>query len=172
MRDPAKVFMADRQRLQSRLLSKCITNRSTGCWEWQAARHRQGYGLIKVGKESWLAHRISAFLFNGFALSRDVHLCHSCDNPRCINPKHLFEGNHKINAQDREQKGRGKHDLHWGNRSPHARLSVDQVQEIRRKRLAGVSSYRLAKEYGISANTAWMIAYGHSWRNIPFPESA
>lgn len=87
-----------------------------GCWEWNGWRNSKGYGqtscwtirngeskLIRIG-----AHRLSYVHHNDLLVS-DIHgecVCHSCDNPCCINPKHLFLGTHKDNMVDMAKKGR------------------------------------------------------------------
>jgi hypothetical protein len=75
-----------------------------GCWEWQGAIDRDGYGIFSyAGKTSRAAREALAFdgrdPGNGFA-------CHHCDNPRCVRPSHLFVGTNRDNMQDMVQKGR------------------------------------------------------------------
>jgi hypothetical protein len=71
-----------------------------GCWEWQGAKIN-GYGNLQIGKSAMLAHRV---VMNAPA---DLMVLHSCDNPGCVNPKHLSLGTAHDNAQDMKRKGRG-----------------------------------------------------------------
>lgn len=77
----------------------------SGCIEWQGSVDSYGYGTQRLNKRVFKSHRIAFFLENGF-LPSDRIVCHTCDNPKCINPKHLFLGNDKINVGDAIVKGK------------------------------------------------------------------
>jgi len=81
-----------------------------GCIEWKGPKNQKGYGQIytkRLGKKGrpYLVHRIVWEMFNG-RLSDDLMVCHHCDNPKCINIKHLFVGTAKDNFDDAVRKGR------------------------------------------------------------------
>ena len=78
------------------------------CWEWTAARHSDGYGIIARpghGTGWLLAHRYSAMLHFGM-FDRRLQVLHHCDNPPCVRPEHLFLGEHGVNMRDMVAKGR------------------------------------------------------------------
>lgn len=79
------------------------------CWEWQAAQTPDGYGVIGIGRGK--LHYVHRLVFEATVrpLNEGELVLHSCDNPSCCNPKHLFAGTHLINMRDKEQKGRGNH---------------------------------------------------------------
>lgn len=76
------------------------------CWIWTADTIG-GYGKIKVEGIHNMAHRVSYTMHKG-PIPKGLHVCHSCDNPPCGNPNHLWLGTVKENMADRDRKGRGK----------------------------------------------------------------
>lgn len=79
-----------------------------GCWIWSASFTSKGYGQISYKGKNTLAHRASAHLFLKFPIDSTLCVLHACDNPKCVNPAHLFIGTAQDNSDDMVAKGR-----HW-----------------------------------------------------------
>lgn len=129
------------------------------CWIWTAAKRGQNldYGVLKVSVEEGdvAAHKFSYELHNG-PVPEGMLVCHTCDNPPCVNPAHLFTGTHRDNAIDREKKHRSsKHGLQ--------KLDDKSAKEIKYSTL---SQCKLSKIYGVSRATIASIQKGKTWRHI------
>lgn len=133
------------------------------CWPWTRCRRnsKKDYGGFKLNGKMESSHRVAWFLTNGpipeLFEGLSSRICHSCDNPWCCNPNHLFLGNQKINIKDSINKGRRK-DL---NR---AVVSELQVKLINQDLVGGVLTQReIAKKFGVSHNTINRINVGKHW---------
>lgn len=141
----------------------------TCCWLWTAATDHCGYGWLglgdgRVGK----AHRVSLQL-HGQEVPADACVLHHCDTPACVRPDHLYIGTQKDNARDRRVRGRERHGsgshaphtyqrgaAHWTHRQPEkvrgsrngrAKLTEQDVREIRLRVGAGESQKTVALDY-------------------------
>lgn len=90
-----------------------------GCWEWFAAKDQCGYGTFWNGIHNLHAHRYS-YILHVAPIPKGKYVCHTCDNPSCVNPKHLFIGNQYDNMRDARLK----------NRMPQYKLSDEDVRYI------------------------------------------
>lgn len=81
------------------------TAHPSGCWNWIAGRNERGYGRFRVGDRTLAAHRV-AFAISRGADPGELFVCHSCDNPSCVNPDHLWLGTNADNLRDCVNKGR------------------------------------------------------------------
>lgn len=77
------------------------------CWPWIGAEHGRGYGGILINYKSVPAHRVAHALCKG-VVPPGMFVLHRCDNPKCVNPAHLFLGTHQDNMDDMVSKGRSR----------------------------------------------------------------
>lgn len=141
-----------------------------GCWTWTGAKDGDGYGIFWDGtyRESGRGNyvRITRWTYKQFVgpIPDGKQLCHTCDNPSCVNPAHLFPGTSKDNHVDREAKGRGRR-CH-GSTHVGSKLTEEQVLAIRAERAAGASQADLAAKHSVSTALVSKIVNRKVWTHI------
>ena len=136
-----------------RFWSKVDIRSQDECWLWIASLSHNGYGKFKLNGHMQKAHRI-AYIFAYGPILPEFLICHSCDNPACCNPRHLFHGSTQENINDRELKQR-----------TFSKLTNDEVLRILKD--DRVHS-KIAQEYNISRSRVGKIKSGKSWRKFHF----
>lgn len=123
-----------------------IDIKSTGCWEWKG-RIKDGYGIMRFsvnGKRKEVsAHKLMWVFKNNQNMEDGFRLCHTCDNRKCINPDHLVIGTDKSNAEEREQRNRGRKSKY--------------KEEILKLKKEGFRDCEIAKQLDISPSTVFHI---------------
>lgn len=128
------------------------------CLEWQGVRDKDGYGRIKGGKLK--AHRVAyEEAFGPIPVGQLV--LHKCDNPPCCRPSHLFLGSHADNVHDMERKGRDRHPA--GEDNGMAKLTMENVIDIRTRLRSGETGRVLAADFGVSEGLISKIRHGKRW---------
>lgn len=147
------------QPLEQRLADKRVVDDDTGCWLWQGDK-RNGYGSVWRGGVRCYAHRVAYELTHG-PIPAEMHVCHRCDRPACVNPDHLFVGSQADNIRDMWSKGRGSRPpLHHGASHPQAKLSDADVVAVRARCAAGETQTKVAADYGVSQTAVSAICRG------------
>lgn len=136
---------------------------SDGCWLWRGTMGNKGYGQFYTDKKRRLAHRVS-YEINVDMIPADHEVCHRCDNPRCVNPAHLFVGTHAENMADRNGKGRSRGPK--GMRHGRANLTDEQVKAIRGRFTDGRCCKDLAQEFGVGPSAVYKIVHRETWRHV------
>lgn len=144
---------------------------ANGCWPWIGAHDPDGYGIFWDGtyRPNGTGHyvRVTRWTYEQFIgpIPEHRNLCHTCDNPPCVNPGHLFVGTTAENHADREAKGRGVRKR--GSTHVGAKLVEEQVSEIRRRYAAGgVTQKALGAEYGVSESLIYGIIHRRCWPHV------
>jgi hypothetical protein len=151
---------------RERFEDKFVVSDDTGCWAWCAAksgrtdRYKRGSFSI-VGGKTEVAARVSWQIYRG-EIPRGMQVLHQCDNPLCVNPDHLFLGNHADNMADMKAKRRST----FGERSAKAVLTANDVRFIRE---CDAPHTLMAKQFGVSYTTIFNIRAGKAWPNTPVP---
>jgi hypothetical protein len=135
-----------------------------GCWEWQGYRHPQGrYGYLKVaGNKTAKAHRYSWELHNG-PIPEGADVLHTCDNPPCIRPSHLFLGDDMTNAADRSAKGRSARNM--GTKNGRAKLTEDDVRYIRCNP-DHLTQKELAARFRVASSLISFVVNRVNWKHV------
>lgn len=81
--------------------------KENGCWEWTSVKDKDGYGLFPINGFILKAHRYSYKIHNK-RFDEEKFVLHKCDNPPCVNPKHLYQGTATDNNRDTVKRGRYK----------------------------------------------------------------
>lgn len=142
-----------------------FVDKSGDCWVWTGCKDKDGYGFFRHQHKNLKAHRVAAHLA-GMAID-GLMVCHSCDNPSCCNPAHLFTGTNSDNQRDAVRKGRsdGWHGLAFrGESHGKAKLSRLEVNIIRLTYLPRVvTAPMLAAKFGVGESQIRKIVRGAQW---------
>lgn len=139
-----------------------------GCWIWTGPVNKDGYGHTGGALQKYLgtfrSNRVSAALAGMDINDKDKpFVCHTCDNPACVNPMHMFMGSAGDNSNDRNKKNRTAK----GERQGSSILTQNQVEEIRSKYIPKVyTKPMLAKEYNVSIHCIKDVVYNQSWKHV------
>jgi len=137
---------------------KNLPKDAKGCILWDGYTNPKGYGQAGYKGKVMLSHRLAYHLFKDPVPTTKL-VCHSCDNPSCVNPDHLFLGSPSQNSADMVSKGRSIR----GEKNPHSRLTWEKVKKIRTIPRSHLSR-DVASEYGVSEETIRLIRKGTTWK--------
>ena len=137
------------------------------CWRWMGKTTAKGYGsyYARHGKLTFYrAHKYVWFLTHGPTVG-DLWVLHTCDNPWCVNPDHLWLGTNRDNMDDKVAKGRHNH----GETHGRAKLTDDLVLEIR---ASDLPTQEWADRLGVHYTTIMCARNGSKWKHLPMPDPA
>jgi len=134
------------------------------CWEWKGYKNKSGYGRITINYKNYTCHRIIYELVNNI-IPDNLCICHTCNNPSCCNPNHLYLATHAINnKQCRDDK---RNNIPRGENHYKTILTNEDILEIRIKYSTNSYTQReMGKEYGVSDKTIDGIVSHRRWKHI------
>ncbi len=152
---------------EERLWRRVRRSEPTVCWEWSGCVTPKGYGVMwHPNRTLRLVHRLSWTLAFG-PIPNGLSVCHHCDNPRCVNPEHLFLGTIRENNEDMRAKGRGSIPVPLiGSQNPHSKMTEAQVVEARSLRASGLTCRAIGEKLGIKRRTISAAVSGPNWRHL------
>lgn len=162
--DPHKItnIQGDGDTPELRFWSRvALTANPDRCWEWQCS-HNGKYGVIKVAKKQYQAHRYAFLITNGSLPADGLIIRHKCDNTLCCNPVHLEAGTHMDNARDKIERGRMK----VGSQTNKSKLHERDIPEIRRRISNKDSMPKIAKDFKVAYSTIQAIKIGRTWNHV------
>lgn len=143
---------------------------SSGCWEYQGQIRNAAYGYFTIyvngfspQKRKFSAHRVAYAYHNGVDPGA-LLVCHKCDNPRCINPEHLFLGAAKDNTQDMISKGRAADQK--GGRNGAAKITDETALEVIALIKAGRNNKQIAASLPVTHSMVSLIRLGKAWAHL------
>lgn len=137
------------------------------CWPWLGSRDGSGYGKMKVDAGiNARTHRIAYLLATGKDPGESM-VCHTCDNPPCCNPAHLWLGDNRANQLDASAKGRKPPSDSAGEKNGAAKLTAADVDRIRAMIAGGSTNKAIARVFGVTHQAISRIRRGRSWGKEP-----
>jgi hypothetical protein len=129
------------------------------CWNWRGYIHsRFGYGVFSFDGKQQRANRLS-FMFSNGVDPKDLCVCHSCDNRKCVNPAHLWLGTYKDNTQDMISKGRNSR----GEDRPLAKRTEKDILKIIELYKDGMTPKKISDTLGINLGAVGKVLHRKSW---------
>lgn len=139
-----------------------------GCWNSTAC---PGSSRPQVYYDGWqqYAYRVSYQVHVG-PIPPGAMICHHCDNPRCINPAHLYAGSAADNGRDASARGRARTTPRYGADHHLTTLTTEQVLEVCDRYARGdATQAQLAREYGMTQTGIGHLVRGETWTEVPRP---
>lgn len=134
------------------------TSNPNGCWIFGNGK---GYQMFGPEYNSMYAHRFSYTIHKG-QIPNGLFVCHTCDNPKCVNPSHLWLGTNKDNVNDKIAKGRQLK----GSQIPASKLTEADVYAIRSAKYYRGINTDLAKKYKVRREHICKLRAGQGWSHL------
>ncbi len=139
------------------------------CWIWKGCMDQHGRGryYMKITRKMTFASRAAWWISTGAPPPKELLVCHHCDNPPCVNPRHLFVGTGADNVRDMMRKGRARFNPFLpGAEHPSAKLTESDIPKIIKAYRDGEKQRPIARRFGVSQNTISKVVRGATWAHI------
>jgi hypothetical protein len=170
--------MAIQQSTADRFWSRVERRSLDECWPWKGSKSRGNRGRFCLDGRRTAAPRVAWELTRG-PIPKGLCACHSCDNPNCVNPDHLWLGTYADNSRDAITKGRSGvwkmrarmrlkrlDECARGEGHGCAKLKTSDVIEIRRRHTGGEATRSLCIRFGVSSSTVLSIVNRETWSHV------
>ena len=161
------------EKIEQVFLKNLVRGNENDCWDYPHINSRNGYSRVAaslvIGKNQYLrtnkvGSRVSYKHFYG-PFDESLLVCHTCDNPRCVNPKHLFLGTDQDNHTDKTNKGRQtRGETHGAHKLTEQEVINIKLEYVKGKRGCGFIS--LSKKYNVALATIQRIIDGSGWKHL------
>jgi hypothetical protein len=161
--------------LEKRFWAKVEKLGPDDCWPWLANKNNKGYGMIRQGGTlPKIPASRASYLINNGPIPFGLEVMHVCDNPGCVNPKHLIVGTHLQNMLDKMAKGRHRYGLNPNPKLPifrgeehySTKFTDEQVRSFRKRMADGMPCRALAREVGCHPSTMRRIRDKITWAHV------
>lgn len=147
--------------MKESLEAKFMKGKNNECWNWTHATSNHGYGSFTFNGKRYIASRLAYEIYIG-PIEKGHHICHKCDNPKCVNPSHLFSGTIKENMSDMVKKNRSAK----GQNHSQSKLNDRQVKIIKKLIKQNRKNIEIAAKFNINRRTVNHIKSETRWSHI------
>ncbi len=131
---------------------------SNKCWNYLRGCGSSGYGNFKIKNRTLSAHRVAFQIALG---PPKGYVCHSCDNKKCCNPAHLYDGDNLTNMQDCNERNRPR-----GQAAGKTILTDEQVLKIAKLKRQGLGYVAVCEKMQLPRSRVGNVFYGFSWQHL------
>lgn len=154
--------MTGKQDTHYNQLVKMTSVETDECILWPHYKDPRGYGRIRHQMTRYGAHQLSCLLHHGERPTPMHHAAHSCNNPSCVNPRHLRWATPKENSADRDLHGTTAR----AERSGSAKLTVADVAAMRQMYANGASYPEMSRQFNVHETTVWKVVKNRHWQSV------
>jgi hypothetical protein len=141
--------------IENRIKNRTSLDEKSGCINWISYCNKDGYAQITIGKKKYRVARLLLEKKLGRPIKENHETCHTCNNRKCVNIDHLYEGTHKQNGLDMAKSGclRGRF----------AKINKETAFKIKQMIAEGKTTKEIQKNLNVSKTNVSNIKQGICW---------